>query len=194
VSCGRRARRGGGGGATGEASPQAMSRRHCRMLPQGNATFAGFVVARSARFAGFTKSAWVVCDGHFLRMQIFAIIRAMSRQMIYPDECYAIRGAAPWGLRAFFVKPAKRAFSCATKVAFVTRASDADRRSRRRGDAARRSLLPKRQRSVRGLLTRPSSNGIAASAKAALAARQMRRGSWSRGSANFFPHAKGFVV
>ena len=39
---------GGGGGATGEASPQAMSRRHCRMLPQGNATFAGFVVARSA--------------------------------------------------------------------------------------------------------------------------------------------------
>jgi hypothetical protein len=37
---------GGGGGATGEASPQAMSRRHCRMLPQGNATFAGFVVAR----------------------------------------------------------------------------------------------------------------------------------------------------
>ena len=46
VSCGRRARRGGGGGATGEASPQAMSRRHCRMLPQGNATFAGFVVAR----------------------------------------------------------------------------------------------------------------------------------------------------
>ena len=48
VSCGRRARRGGGGDATGEASPQAMSRRHCRMLPQGNATFAGFVVARSA--------------------------------------------------------------------------------------------------------------------------------------------------
>ena len=37
---------GGGGDATGEASPQAMSRRHCRMLPQGNATFAGFVVAR----------------------------------------------------------------------------------------------------------------------------------------------------
>ena len=35
-------RRGGGGGATGEASPQAMSRRHCRMLPQGNATFAYF--------------------------------------------------------------------------------------------------------------------------------------------------------
>ena len=93
VSCGRRARRGGGGGATGEASPQAMSRRHCRMLPQGNATIAGFVVARSARFAGFTINSWIVCDVHFLRMQIFAIIRVMSRQMIYPDECYAIRGA-----------------------------------------------------------------------------------------------------
>ena len=61
-----------------------------------------------------------------------------------------------------FVKPAKRALSCATKVAFVSRASDADRRSRRCGDAARRSLLPKRQRSVRGLLTRPSSSGVAA--------------------------------
>ena len=34
--------RGGGGDATGEASPQAMSRRHCRMLPRGNAPFAGF--------------------------------------------------------------------------------------------------------------------------------------------------------
>ena len=42
VSCGRRTRRGGGGDATGEASPQAMSRRHCRMMPQGNAPFAGF--------------------------------------------------------------------------------------------------------------------------------------------------------
>ena len=30
---------------------------------------------------------------HFLRMQIFAIIRVRSRQLIYPDECYAIRGA-----------------------------------------------------------------------------------------------------
>ena len=89
-------------------------------------------------------------------------------------------------IREFFVKPAKRAFSCATKVAFVSRASDADRRSRRCGDAARRSLLPKRQRSVRGLLTRPSSNGVDASAKAALAARQMRRGSWSRVSACAF--------
>ena len=52
-----------------------------------------FVVARSARFAGFTKNSWIVCDVHFLRMQIFAIIRVMSRQMIHPDECYAIRGA-----------------------------------------------------------------------------------------------------
>ena len=42
---------------------------------------------------GHTKNPWVVCDVHFLRMQIFAIIRVMSRQMIYPDECYAIRGA-----------------------------------------------------------------------------------------------------
>jgi len=65
-------------------------------------------------------------------------------------------------IHEFFVKPAKRAFSCTAKAVFVTRASDADRRSRRRGDAARRSLLPKRQRSVRGLLTRPSSNGVAA--------------------------------
>ena len=65
-------------------------------------------------------------------------------------------------IHEFLVKPAKRAFSCATKVAFVSRASDADRRSRRRGDAARRSLLPKRQRSVRELLTRPSSSGVAA--------------------------------
>ena len=86
-------------------------------------------------------------------------------------------------IHEFFVKPAKRAFSCTAKAVFVTRASDADRRSRRRGDAARRSLLPKRQRSVRGLLTRPSSSGVDASAKAALAARQMRRVSWSRVSA-----------
>ena len=87
-------------------------------------------------------------------------------------------------IHEFFVKPAKRAFSCTAKAVFVSRASDADRRSRRRGDAARRSLLPKRQRSVRGLLTRPSSHGVDASAKAALAARQMRRGSWSRVSAS----------
>jgi len=79
-----------------------------------------------------------------------------------------------------------------TKVAFVSRASDADRRSRRRGDAARRSLLPKRQRSIRGLLTRPSSSGVDASAKAALAARQMRRVSWSRVSARGFSRVERF--
>ena len=43
VSCGRRAPAGGGGSvATGEAPPQAMSLRTRRMLPQGNAPFAGF--------------------------------------------------------------------------------------------------------------------------------------------------------
>ena len=59
-----------------------------------------------------------------------------------------------------------------------------------RSALARRSLLPKRQRSVRGLLTRPSSSGVDASAKAALAARQMRRGSWSRVSACGFSRVK----
>ena len=88
-----------------------------------NARFAGFtkkawgahvVLHETAHYVGVTKNTqnpygaatpgetiergphenpWVVCDVHFLRMQVFAIIRVMSRQMIYPDECYAIRGA-----------------------------------------------------------------------------------------------------
>ena len=114
-----------------------------------------------------------------------------------PDACRRGRMTRDHDLSAFGPRQAaatRKLPSQYTKVAFVSRASDADRRSRRRGDAARRSLLPKRQRGVRGLLTRPSSNGVDASAKAALAARQMRRVSWSRVSANFFPHAMGFVI
>ena len=46
VSCGRRTRRGGGGDATGEALPQAMSRRHCRCCRQAMRRSQAFVVAR----------------------------------------------------------------------------------------------------------------------------------------------------
>ena len=46
VSCGRRTRRGGGGDATGEALPQAMSRRHCRCCRQATRRSQAFVVAR----------------------------------------------------------------------------------------------------------------------------------------------------
>ena len=72
------------------ASPRRLD---LRSASDARDTKATFVAHENARFAGFTKNPWVVCDVHFLRMQIFAIIRVMSRQMIYPDECYAIRGA-----------------------------------------------------------------------------------------------------
>ena len=68
-----------------------------------------------------------------------------------------------------------RVFSCAAKAAFVSRASDADRRSRRRGDAGRRSPKQSNLREAQGTAPRPSSHGVAAPSQAALAARQMRR-------------------
>ena len=76
-----------------------------------------------------------------------------------------------------------RVFSCAAEAAFVSRASDADRRSRRRGDAGRRSPKQSNLREAQGTAPRPSSHGVAAPSQAALAARQMRRVSWSRASA-----------
>ena len=73
--------------------PSSPRRLDLRSASDARDTKTAFAVHENARFAGFTKNSWIVCDVHFLRMQIFAIIRVMSRQMIYPDECYAIRGA-----------------------------------------------------------------------------------------------------
>ncbi len=39
------------------------------------------------------RKAWIIRDGRPLNIRIFAIISAVNRQLIYPDECYAIRGA-----------------------------------------------------------------------------------------------------
>ena len=64
--------------------------------------------------------------------------------------------------------------------AFVSRASDADRRSRRRGDDGRRSPKRDNLREAKGSALRPSCHGVAATSQAASAARQMRRVSWSR--------------
>ena len=40
-----------------------------------------------------TKNAWLVRAVHSQRARIFDIILPMNRQLIYPEECYAIRGA-----------------------------------------------------------------------------------------------------
>ena len=73
--------------------PSSTRRLDLRSASDARDTKTAYAVHENARFAGFTKNSWIVCDVHFLRMQIFAIIRVMSRQMIHPDECYAIRGA-----------------------------------------------------------------------------------------------------
>ena len=68
-----------------------------------------------------------------------------------------------------------REISCTAKAVFVTRASDEDRRSRRRGDDWRRSPSQSNLREAKGTALRPSSHGVAAPSRAAFAARQMRR-------------------
>ena len=70
VSCGRRAPTGGdGSAATGEAPPQAMSLRARRMLPQGNAPFAGF---RGRASAPQARTTYGCClrpyDAFYLRI------------------------------------------------------------------------------------------------------------------------------
>ena len=65
----------GGGAVTGEASPQAMSRQHCRMLPQGNAPSAGFVVARSANIA-LSLHKQLVTPGRRYEIRVFVSRRA----------------------------------------------------------------------------------------------------------------------
>ena len=68
-----------------------------------------------------------------------------------------------------------REISCTAKAVFVTRASDEDRKSRRRGDDWRRSPSQRNLREAKGTALRPSSHGVAAPSRAAFAARQMRR-------------------
>ena len=66
-------------------------------------------------------------------------------------------------------------FRVSRRRAFVSRASDADRRSRRRGDAGRRSPRKSDLREAQGTALRTSSHGVDAPSQAALAARQLRR-------------------
>jgi hypothetical protein len=76
-------------------------------------------------------------------------------------------------------------FSCAVTTAFVSRASDADRRSRRRGDDGRRSpwqSCPYQSRRDRRATFMPRRRRVVSSGEAA---RQMHRGSWSRVSAKY---------
>ena len=79
-----------------------------------------------------------------------------------------------------FVKPAKLAFSCTAKADFVPRGSDADRRSRRRADAGRRSPRPRNPCNVKGSMKRPSSHGVYALSQAARPRGRCAAGSWSR--------------
>ena len=60
-----------------------------------------------------------------------------------------------------------RVCSCATKVAFVPRASDADRRSSWRGDGGRRSPKQSNPHNANGTSSRPSSHVVDAPAQAA---------------------------
>ena len=79
-------------------------------------------------------------------------------------------GRQPPGASAFpvaFVKPAKQAFSCAAKAAFVSRSSDADRRSSRRADDGRRSPKSCSHLEVNGSALRPSGHGVCAPDQAA---------------------------
>ena len=77
-----------------------------------------------------------------------------------------------------------RVFSCAAKAASVPRASDADRRSRRRGDAGRRSPWAGSPSEVKGTTPRPSGHGVDAPSQAAEPCVRCAAISWSRVAPN----------
>ena len=81
-------------------------------------------------------------------------------------------------------------FSCATKVAFVSRAADADRRSRRRDNDGRRSPETDKPNEAKGTTPRPSGHGVVAPSQTAFAARQMRRAFVVARSAPTYPTAR----